>query len=220
VGGIIGSVLFVAAFTIAGALRAGYSPIHQVISALGTGPDGWQEDVPAILPGVFLLAFTASFFLSMRTVMAMASLVSGTVLLAIFALVWITVGVFTAAPPTCTVHTIASVVGELAAIAALIVIGLGLRHARGWRAWSIYSFVTGAAALVLVLLTFRPSQRSIPASDHLGGLMERLVVVELRLWFLAFACQLVHQGQRASRTEWGAQGLRRPRRGLPGRAAQ
>ncbi len=189
--GIIGPVLFVAAVTIAGAVRPGYSPIHQAISALGTGVNGWQEDVPAIILGVSLLAFAASFFLAMRAVLAPASRLAGTILLATGALVWITVGFFTAAPPTRTVHTIASVIGEVAGIAALAVIGIGLRGARPWRAWSIYSLVTAAVALVTLMATFKTSQRSIPASERMGGLMERLLVIEILLWFVAFAVKLV-----------------------------
>lgn len=191
-GGIIGPVVFVAAFIVAGALRPGYSPIHQAISALGTGPDGWQEDIPAIILGVLLLAFAASFFLSMRTVLTEASLVPSTILLVIFALVWITAGFFTAAPPTRTVHTVVSVIGELAAIAALLIIGVGLWHARTWRVWSVASIIAAIVALVLVILTFRTSRRSIPAPDRLGGLMERLLVVAIFLWFIAFSWKLAH----------------------------
>jgi hypothetical membrane protein len=189
-GGIIGPILFVAAFTIAGALRPGYSPISQAISALGTGPDGWQEDIPAIILGLLLLAFTVSFFLAMRTVLPTTSRIIGTILLAIFSLVWITVGVFTAAPSTRTVHTIVSVIGEIAAITALFVIGVGLRAAPAWRAWSIYTIVTAVVALVTLLLTFITSQRSISASLRIGGLLERLLVVEILAWLVAFGVKL------------------------------
>lgn len=134
----------------------------------------------------------------MRTVLSAASRVIGTILLAIFSLVWITVGVFTAAPPTRTVHTIASVVGEVAAIAALIVIGIGLRAAPAWRAWSIYTIVTAAVALVTLLLTFITSQRSLSASVRIGGLLERLLVVEILLWFMAFGVKLVRTAALAS----------------------
>jgi hypothetical membrane protein len=190
-GGIIGPILFVAAFTIAGALRSGYSPISQAISALGTGAAGWEEDIPAIILGILLLAFTASFSLAMRTVLSAAARVIATILLAIVALVWITVGVFTAAPPTRTVHTIASVVGEVAAIAALFVIGVGLRKAPAWRAWSIYTIASAVVALVTLVLTFLNSQRSLSASARIGGLLERLLVVGILAWFVACGIKLV-----------------------------
>jgi uncharacterized protein DUF998 len=130
--------------------------------------------------------------------MAKGSLVASTILLTIFALVWIVVGLFTAAPPTRAVHTTASVVGELAAIAALIIIGVGSRRSPTWRAGSLSAIIAGAVALVLVLLTFKTSQRSIPASDRLGGLMERLLVIELLLWFVAFGWKLVRTGNRTA----------------------
>jgi hypothetical protein len=106
--------------------------------------------------------------------------------------VWITVGLFTAASATRTVHTIASVVGEVAGIAALFVIGLGLRTAPSWRAWrlNLYTIVTAMVALVTLLLTFITSQRSLAASVRIGGLMERLLVVEILLWFIVFGIKL------------------------------
>jgi hypothetical membrane protein len=189
-GGVVGPILFVAAFTAVGALRPGYSPIHQAISALGTGTNGWQEDGPAIILGVLLLAFTASFFLATNEVLAALPRLIGTALLVVVSLVWIVVGIFTAAPATRAVHTIASLIGEVSAIAALAVIGLGLRSERGWRAWSLYSIITAAVALATLVLTFATSQRSIPTSTRLGGLMERLLVVECLAWFVAFGVKL------------------------------
>jgi hypothetical membrane protein len=190
-GGVVGPIFFVAAVTIVGALRPDYSPISEAISALGTGANGWQEDMPAIILGLLLLAFMVSFFLAMRSVLSTASRIIGTILLAIVGLVWITVGIFTAAPSTRTVHSIASVIGEIAAIAALFVIGIGLRAAPAWRAWSIYTIVTAAVALVTLLLTFITSQRALSTSVRIGGLMKRLLVVEILLWFVVFAVKLL-----------------------------
>src|SRR5476651_2639898 len=61
-GGIIGPVLFVLAFTFAGFIRTGYSPIQTAISALGVGSNAWLEDVPAFLLGLTILGFVISFF--------------------------------------------------------------------------------------------------------------------------------------------------------------
>jgi hypothetical membrane protein len=154
--------------------------------------------MPAIILGILLLAFAASFFLEMRTVLPAASRVIGVALLAIGALVWITVGVFTAAPPTRTVHTIASVVGEVASVAALLVIGVGLPRAPSWRAWSDYSIGTGVVALATLVLTFMTSQCAISATVRVGGLMERLLVMEILLWFAAFGVILM-RAETASR---------------------
>ena len=137
-----------------------------------------------------LLAFTVSFYLAMRTVLSAALRLIATVLLAIFSLVWITVGVFTAAPATRMVHTVASAIGEVAVVAALFVIGFGLRKAPSWRAWSIYTIVTAVVALVTLLLTFITSQRSLSASVSIGGLLERLLVVEVLARFVAFGVKL------------------------------
>lgn len=189
-GGIVGPIVFIAAFTIAGAIRPGYSPIHRAISALGTGATGWQEDVPALILGVMLLCFTASFVLLMRTVMAKTSLVLSTILLTVFALVWITVAIFTSAPATVGIHTIASIVGEIAVLVAFVLVGSALRKAPGWRGWSAYSLIAGAVTLIILVVTYIAARPSIPASLRLGGLTERIMVIEILIWFVAFGWKL------------------------------
>ncbi len=59
--GIVGPVLFVLAFTIAGALRPGYSPVRDVVSDLGAGPGSWLQNANFAVFGVLLLAFAAGF---------------------------------------------------------------------------------------------------------------------------------------------------------------
>lgn len=65
--GVVGPVASVAAFTVAGALRPGYSPIHTSISALGVGPGGRLLNDLGIAVGVLFLVFTAVFVLELRT---------------------------------------------------------------------------------------------------------------------------------------------------------
>ncbi|MBP2708219.1 DUF998 domain-containing protein [Microbispora sp. RL4-1S] len=49
--GVIGPVLSVVVFTVAGMLRPGYSPVHQAISALGNGTGGLLIDAAGVLMG-------------------------------------------------------------------------------------------------------------------------------------------------------------------------
>jgi hypothetical protein len=44
--------------------------------------------------------------------------------------------------------------------------------------------------LVTLILTFRTSQRGVSTSVRISGLMERLLVVEVLLWFAAFGIYL------------------------------
>ncbi len=67
--GIVGPIVFVSAFIVAGLMRQGYSLVHQTISDLGVGANGWLVDGECILLWIFLTAFLVSFFRSIRAVM-------------------------------------------------------------------------------------------------------------------------------------------------------
>src|SRR6266436_5367625 len=64
-GGVVGPVLFVAAFTVGGIVRPGYSPIHQAVSDLGVGSNAWLLNVSLVLLGVLLIAFAMGFYRSL-----------------------------------------------------------------------------------------------------------------------------------------------------------
>jgi hypothetical protein len=69
IGGVINPIVFVLAYTVAGLLRPGYSPIHQAISDLGVGPNGSLLDTIAVLHALLLIAFAVGFALLMRQVL-------------------------------------------------------------------------------------------------------------------------------------------------------
>src|SRR6266699_1788934 len=54
---------FVLAYTVAGILRPGYSPIHQPISDLGVGSNGSLMDTIAVVHALLLMAFAVGFAL-------------------------------------------------------------------------------------------------------------------------------------------------------------
>jgi hypothetical protein len=68
--GVVGPMVYVAVFTFAGFLRPGYSPIHQAISDLGVGPNGWLLDESLAITGLLLIVFTVSFAWYMRPVLS------------------------------------------------------------------------------------------------------------------------------------------------------
>ena len=56
-GGIIGPLLFILVFLIAGAARPGYDPMRQPVSSLSIGPRGWVQMGSFILTGALIFAF-------------------------------------------------------------------------------------------------------------------------------------------------------------------
>src|ERR1051326_4746317 len=54
--GVVGPMLYVGVFTLAGFLRPGYSPVRQAVSALGVGTNAWLLNTDAVVFGVLLFA--------------------------------------------------------------------------------------------------------------------------------------------------------------------
>lgn len=55
--GMIGSILFVSVFTVAGWLSPGYSPARMFVSELSLGPQGWVQILNFVLTGTLILIF-------------------------------------------------------------------------------------------------------------------------------------------------------------------
>jgi hypothetical membrane protein len=191
IGGVINPIVFVLAYTVAGLLRPGYSPIHQPISDLGVGPNGSLLDTIAVVHALLLIAFAVGFALLMRQVLTAGWLWSGTALLVLRGLAQVTTGLFTDAPTTVRIHSLATIVALLSMISAFIVIGLGLRRTSQWRGWGTYSLVAALVTLVLVAVEFWVFTPGTPlASAHVGGLLERVLSVEMLAWYVVFGWRL------------------------------
>jgi hypothetical membrane protein len=54
--GVVGPIVFVGVFTLAGFLRPGYSPIHQATSDLVGGQGAWLLNVSAVITGLLLIS--------------------------------------------------------------------------------------------------------------------------------------------------------------------
>ncbi len=180
IGGVINPIAFVLAYTVADLLRPGYSPIHQAISDLGVGPNGSLLDAIAVLHGLLLTAFAVGFALLMRQVLTVGWRWVGAVLLGLRGLANVTTAIFTDAPATVAIHSLAT-----------LVIGLGLRRTSQWRGWGTYSLVAALVTLVLVAVefwAFRPGTPLAPA--QVGGLLERVLSVETLAWYVVFGWRL------------------------------
>jgi hypothetical membrane protein len=191
IGGVVNPIAFVLVYTVAGILRPGYSQIHQAISDLGVGPNGSLLDTIAVIHALLLIAFAMGFALSMRQVLTLGWRWFGAALLVLPELALVTAAIFTDAPSTVAIHSLASIVGLVSTMSAFIVIGLGLRRDSKWRGWGTYSLATAVVTLVLIAVefwTFQPGTALAPA--HLGGLMERVVSVETLAWYIVFGGRL------------------------------
>jgi hypothetical membrane protein len=200
-GGVINPILFVAAYTVAGALRPGYSPVHQAISDLGVGRYGPVLDTIAVGHGLLLILFAVGFAILMQPVIGPAWRWSATALLLLRGLAGLTTATFTEAPATVAVHSAATIVALLSVLLAFLVVGLALHRTPGWRRWGTFSL---AAAVVTVLLVavmfwlFNP--RSPAAPSHLGGLAERAVSVETLAWWVVLGWVMFRETASAHRT--------------------
>lgn len=190
--GVIGPIVLVVAFTVAGILRPGYSPIHQAISDLGVGPNGWLLDIFAVINGLLLIAFAVGFGISMRRVLSPGWRWSSTILLALPGLGFAIAGIFTEAPATLTIHW---VVGAnlffIGAPVAFLVAGLALRRDARWRGWGTALLIAFAVTAVVIAVTFWSfAPGTTVMSQRVSGLMERLAVIEIEAWYVVLGWRL------------------------------
>jgi hypothetical membrane protein len=191
-GGVVGPILFVVAFTVGGVVRPGYSPIHQVISDLGVGSNAWLLNVSLVLLGVFLIAFAFSFFRSLRSALSQGWRWVCAVLLFCTGLGFAVAGFFTEAPATVAIHWMVGMpLLILGSVVGFFLTGLALRRDAQWHRWSAYSLLASLLTLALIagmFWVFTPGTPLAPA--RLGGLMERVVFIEILAWYVAVGWRL------------------------------
>jgi hypothetical protein len=92
--------------------------------------------------------------------------------------------IFTEAPATLAIHSLASAVVVLACLMMFFIVGSALFRAPGWHGFAIFSIVAGVVFVVLAVflyLTFAPT--SPLAVLHVGGLSERVVFFWRDVWY-------------------------------------
>ena len=128
--------------------------------------------------------------------MAMRPILSGAwrlvcaLLIALPGLGNIVTAIFTEAPETLVIHSLASGLVVLACVTMFFVVGAVLRSAPGWHGFGIFSVVAGVVFVVLAVLlylTFAPT--SPLAALHIGGLSERVVILWRDLWYAVLGWQ-------------------------------
>jgi len=202
--GVVGPLLFLLLYTLAGFLRPGYSPLHQAISDLGVGSNGWFLNISLLLTGLLLILFAVGFALSMRSLLGASRQWLFTVLLALHGLGLAAAGIFSEAPATRLLHwLVGATLAFYGPVIAFLVIGLMLLRTSRWHTWGIFSLIASLLTLVLILIMNWLFTAGTPlASMRLGGLMERVVMTEIEVWYIAFGLRVFllagsHQRKRA-----------------------
>ena len=184
--------LFVLFFSVAGFLRPGYSPIHQTISDLGVGPLAWLVDIPVVILGLLMIALAVGIFQTTHSVMSPSWRWICATLVALPGLGLVAAGIFTEAPSTLLVHwLVGATLGLYFPVVTFLFVGLRLMRDREWRGYGIYSLVACLATVALIAflnMAFTPG--SPLAGLRLGGLAERMDLIEILAWYVIFGWRL------------------------------
>jgi hypothetical membrane protein len=162
------------------------------------GPNPWLLNGPMILMGLLLVAFAAGLFRSHAV--ARSGRWLSAVLLALPGLGFISAGVFTEAPTTVTLHWVIGMpMLAVGSVVGFAVVGWKLRADRRWRRLSTYSMIAAPATLALIAImfwVFTPGTALAPR--RLGGLMERVLFIEILAWYVVFGWRLFGSKEEAS----------------------
>ena len=195
----IGTLLFVATFTLEGWLRPGYQPLAMYVSALSLGPRGWIQIANFIIFGVLMFVFTRGVAAEFPNGRAARR---GLSLLTIIAVCYLLSGPFVMDPTgtsisQTTVHGL--IHGILGAVAFLLMPASCFVYLRlfnldpGWRSlrwWTLALGMISAAALILLTIASKFPQFQILFADWLG-LIQRALIVPFMAWVFLFALALL-----------------------------
>lgn len=183
--GVVGPILFVITFTVAGWLRPGYSAMASAISDLGVGPMAWIQNANFVLFGILLMTFAVGIRRAMSTIIR-RSATWGAIMIATAGVGMVGAALFPAAPPTDALHFLLGfLIFMISAVAAMLYTGHQLRRLPEWRALSRYSTWTAVSAIGLVLLMFIALNPASPLEKAgIGGLIQRLFVLATFAWYM------------------------------------
>ncbi len=198
-GGVIAGPVFVTAFLIEGATRAGYDPMRLPVSLLSVGDDGWMQVVNFVVDGLLTLGFASALFRALRRQGGTASTL-GPLLLAVLSLAIVGAGLFSTDPGAGFPGGVAppnepsahSVLHDLASLVTFTILPVSclvfaqLFWARRERRWAVYSLITGAAlavGFIVLLIGFNGET----ALSDIAGLIQRLWIVVGWAWLSLLA---------------------------------
>jgi hypothetical membrane protein len=184
IGAIVGPALGVIAWLVLGAARSGYSPLRQTISDLGLGSTAAFINTSFILTGLLLLVGVGGIHLRLLRDAGGTRRTLCTVLLALSPLGYVIIGFF---PENAMVgHTTGAMLIFLTPVVGFLVTGLLIRHCARGRAvgrWLLFASPLTLGLFTLFFLQGAPGTAL--AAIGLGGLAERLLVIEIHAWYVA-----------------------------------
>jgi hypothetical membrane protein len=190
--GVVGPLLFVAVFTVEGALRPGYRAAHMYVSELALGPRGGILIANFVVLGLCMLLFA-------RAVARVLGGGAGPVLLAIIGASLLASGPFVMDPPG-TPREAASWHGILHGIFGGLVfsltpVSMWLFLRRFWsdtrfravRGWTLAGAIAVTSAVVLFSIAAKAPPEAVAGLRARVGLLQRAVLVPYLAWVAGFA---------------------------------
>lgn len=203
--GLVGPVLFVVTFVVAGALRPGYDPVRHFVSLLSLGDGGWVQVVNFVIGGLLI----AGFGLGLRRRWPATGLVRRVPQLVVLAgLALVACGAFTPDPALgypagapagipmdaswhAGVHYVGAILVFVGLASAMVI---SARHApvAGTRRWAAYSLVSAVVLLggwIGGFVLVGPS-----GIVETAGLLQRVAIVAGWQWLVATALIELRRG--------------------------
>ncbi len=208
--GAIAGPLFVFAFLIEGATRAGYDPLRHPVSSLALGDSGWTQTANFIVAGLLTLAFAAGLRRALRPGKGSTW---GPLLVGVWAAGLLGAGVFVTDPvsgyPPGTpgrlsgyswhgaLHDLFSGPAFVALAAACFIFSRRFA-AREKRGWAVYSAVSGLVFVTTFVLASAGFGQAAGLVD-LAGLLQRVAVAVGFGWLTLLAVHLLRASTEAPR---------------------
>ena len=188
--GIVGPVLFTAAFLVQEAFRRGeYDPLAEPVSALETGPTGWIQQVNFLIFGVLTITHALGQHAGMLPSrggwvgpLLLAITGVGAVLSGAFPLYDDAAGV-TQFPPG---HLLGGLTFFLVSPLALIALSIRMRSDPAWRPLAAYTLVSGLVLIAMDVITLRFVFPDDAALHEWAGLVQRLTIL-----VMLFPCRII-----------------------------
>jgi hypothetical protein len=184
-------------FTIDGFLKPGYSAMSQAVSYLAVGSNGWIQGANFIVLGLSLTLFALGFFQWMRPVIKQSWLFVSTIFLLLSALGYVAAALFVAAAPGepqtalhVVLHTLSFQVIFFSLPIACFLIGEQLRKTVAWCGYGWYSIITGLITLIPAFFSLA-SFFSTGGTQSLGGLFNRIFVIEALAWYVVMGSRIL-----------------------------
>jgi hypothetical membrane protein len=188
--GMVGPVLFTAAFLVQEAFRRGeYDPVAEPVSALEAGPYGWIQQINFVVFGLLTIAFAVGLHRGLRATRAG---IAGPALLLVSGIGLLLAAAFPVSEDAAGVilrpvgHIIAGSTFFLSSALGLIVVSRRLARDPRWRNIATYTLVAGIVALVGFAVGGALVAPDAASLHDWAGLYQRLIILAV-----VFPCRIV-----------------------------